>query len=85
MERKARITSKGQVTIPKAVRQALRITEGDSLIFEVKGDEVRVRAAREPVSFADYAGAWRDGEGMSWAEVNDYVRDLRGHDDGEEG
>ncbi len=84
MEQKARITSKGQVTIPKAVRRALGITEGDSLLFEVEGDDVRVRAAREPVSFADYAGAWREGEGMNWDEVNDYVRDLRGHDDGEE-
>ena len=84
MEQKARITNKGQVTIPNAVRQALGITEGGSLLFEVKGDEVRVRAARQPVSFADYARAWCDGEGMSWDEVNDYVRDLRGHDDGEE-
>ena len=76
--------SKGQVTIPKAVRQILGITKGDILLFEVRGDEVRVRVARKSVSFADYAGAWRDGEGMSWAKVNDYVRDLRGHDDGEE-
>ena len=85
MEQKARITSKGQVTIPKAVRDALGLKEGDSLLFEVKGDEVRVRAFRSPVSFADYAGAWSEGDGMSWDEVNDYVRDLRGHDDGEGG
>ena len=44
--------------------------------------EVRVHAARRPVSFADYAGAWREGEGMSWDEVNEYVRDLRGRDEG---
>jgi antitoxin PrlF len=79
MEQKARITSKGQVTIPKAVREALGIKERDSLLFELEGDEVRVHAAGRPVSFADYAGAWC--EGMSWDEVNDYVTDLRGHDD----
>lgn len=84
MKRKARITSKGQVMIPKAVRQVLGITEGDSLIFEVEGKDVRIRAAREPVSFEDYAGAWREGEGMIWDEVNDHLRDLRGHEDGEE-
>ncbi len=42
-------------------------------------DEGRVE--KEPVSFADYAGAWREGKGMSWEEVNDYVRWLRGHKD----
>ncbi len=42
-----------------------------------------VTSKREAGSFADYAGIWREGEGMSWEEVNAYVRDLRGHDDGQ--
>ncbi len=86
MEQKARVTSKGQITIPKAVRRALGIREGDSLVFEIEDGEARVHALRKPVSFADYEGAWREGKGMSWEEVNAYVRDLRGHDDdGREG
>lgn len=32
------VTKKGQVTIPKPVRDRLQIREGDSLHFEVKGD-----------------------------------------------
>lgn len=32
------ITKKGQVTIPKHFRDNLHIKEGDSLIFEMKGD-----------------------------------------------
>lgn len=32
------ITKKGQVTIPKPFRETLRIKEGDSLLFEMKGD-----------------------------------------------
>jgi len=35
---KAKITFKGQVTIPKEVRDALRIGEGDSIIFRVEKD-----------------------------------------------
>lgn len=79
----ARITSKGQLTIPKEVRRALGVRAGDSLLFEIgdDSDEVRVRVARQPVSFADYAGVWREGKGMSAGEVNSYVRDLRGHED----
>ena len=81
MEQKARVTSKGQLTIPAGVRRTLGIREGDSLVFEVEGDEMRVRVARKPVSFADYAGIWREGEGLSLEEVNERVRDLRGHEE----
>ena len=82
MKMTARITSKGQLTIPKEVRRALGVRAGDSLLFEIGDDsgEVRVRVARKPVSFADYAGIWREGKGMSTEEVNSYVRDLRGHE-----
>lgn len=44
MER-ARITSKGQVTIPKEVRRALDLKRGDYLVFELprgKASSVRV-------------------------------------------
>jgi antitoxin PrlF len=33
----ARVTTKGQVTIPAEVRKALNIGEGDELLFEVVG------------------------------------------------
>lgn len=83
MKSRAKITSKGQLTIPKEVRRALGIRRGDSLLFELGDGEVRVRVAREPVSFAKYVGIWREGEaegGMSVREVNDHVRELRGHE-----
>ena len=83
MELKAKVTSKGQLTIPKEVRRALGVREGDSLLFEVDEDDeqVRVRVERKPVSFADYEGAWREGKVMSLAEVDEYMRELRGYDD----
>jgi AbrB family looped-hinge helix DNA binding protein len=87
VELKARVTSKGQLTIPKEVRKALGVREGDSLLFEINdGGEVTVRVVRKPVSFADYAGAWLEEDesvgGMSIEDVNAYVRELRGHDGG---
>ena len=81
MELRARVTSKGQLTVPKEVRRALGIRKGDSLIFEIEDGEARVRVDRQPVSFADYEGAWREGKGMSWEEVNASIRDMRGHSD----
>lgn len=43
----AKITSKGQVTIPKAVRSRMAVREGDRLAFEFDGDgAVRMRPLR---------------------------------------
>ena len=85
MALRARITSKGQPTIPKEVRRALGVRKGDSLLFEVDDGEVRVRVVKEPVSFAEYVGIWREEgaveEGLSVGEVNDHVRELRGHEE----
>ena len=53
MDAAAKVTSKGQVTIPKAVRDALGIKAGDELIFRVEGN--RAVLARTP-DFLDLAG-----------------------------
>ena len=41
----AKVTSKGQVTVPKEVRERLHLNPGDTLAFEVEGDAARVRKA----------------------------------------
>lgn len=81
MRREARVTSKGQVTIPKEVRRALRIREGDTLIFETAEGGVYLRLRQPEDVFAEYEGAWREGEGQSAEEINDWLRGLRGHED----
>jgi AbrB family looped-hinge helix DNA binding protein len=53
MDTAAKVTSKGQVTLPKAVRDALGINPGDSIAFRVHGD--RAVLARTP-DFLDLAG-----------------------------
>lgn len=46
----ATVTSKGQVTLPKKVREVLRIRAGDRIEFVVDDDgEVRVSARRNDV------------------------------------
>lgn len=39
----ATLTTKGQVTVPKAVRDALGLREGDRLSWELEDGSVRVR------------------------------------------
>jgi AbrB family looped-hinge helix DNA binding protein len=40
----ATLTAKGQVTVPKAVRDALGLQKGDQLSWELEDGSVRVRA-----------------------------------------
>jgi AbrB family looped-hinge helix DNA binding protein len=49
-----KITRKGQVTIPKKIRERLKAT---AVYFDVVNDEVVVRAVRDAAgSLSDYAG-----------------------------
>ena len=66
---KATVTSKGQVTIPKAVRAALQLEPGDRLLFRVHSD--RAVLAKLP-DFLDLAGTVEtppEVRGMSWDEI----------------
>lgn len=43
---KSTLTSKGQLTIPKEVRDLLNLKPGDEFSFEVEGDVVHLRVQR---------------------------------------
>ena len=46
----SRITSKAQTTIPRAVREALRVRKGDELAYKIERDRVIItKAARTSV------------------------------------
>ncbi len=40
------ITSKGQTTLPKAVREALSVQAGDRIRYVIEGSEVRILPVR---------------------------------------
>lgn len=43
---RAKITSKGQITLPKSIRERLRVVPGDRVVFRISGDgSVRLEAA----------------------------------------
>jgi AbrB family looped-hinge helix DNA binding protein len=77
---KAKITSKGQLTLPAAVRKTLGVGPGDTLTFEVTEDEIRVVREREPGVFGKWAGRYRVGKGQSAAEIDRSIRELRGRE-----
>lgn len=55
MDVAAKMSSKGQITVPKAVRDALGIHAGDDVVFRVEGD--RAVLARTP-EFLSLAGSF---------------------------
>jgi antitoxin PrlF len=42
----SKITSKAQTTIPQSVRLALRLTEGDEVVYQIEGDRAIITKAR---------------------------------------
>lgn len=77
MDTAARVSSKGQVTVPKAVRDALGIKEGDEIVFRVQGN--RAVLARTP-DFLSLAGTIRvpaAKRNAAWDEVIRRTRTAR--------
>ena len=40
--KEAILSSKGQITVPKAIREILHVDNGDSLVFYIEDNEVKI-------------------------------------------
>jgi AbrB family looped-hinge helix DNA binding protein len=78
MKEAARITSKGQITVPHEIRHALGVRPGDKLLFERDSDGVRVRSVRAKSPFEKYRGIGTPGIAHGKNAVVRWVRELRG-------
>ena len=61
------ISSKGQTTVPVAIRRSLDLHPGDAIAYEVDGDKVRIhKASRIDLEWARALQRtqteWQDGE-----------------------
>lgn len=74
MEIAAKMSSKGQITVPKAVRDALGIGEGDNVVFRVEGN--RAILARTP-DFLSLAGTIKVPAARRNAAWDDVIRKTR--------
>lgn len=62
------VTRKGQTTVPRKVRKALRIKPGDTLEYVVEGDHATIRVHPGAGSLKG-ALASEKGKGMTFAEI----------------
>jgi len=77
MDVAAKMTSKGQVTVPKVVRDALGIEAGDEVVFRVDGN--RAVLAKTP-DFLDLANSIKvpaAKRSVAWNEVMRRTRTAR--------
>ena len=72
----ARVTSKGQVTIPKKVREKLGVHPGEDVGFEEKNGLIYIRKTVKKSPFDKWVGRLRQLEGQ---RSDDLVKELRGH------
>lgn len=43
----SKLTSKARTTIPQPIRAALRVRQGDELVYDIQGDRVALSRARQ--------------------------------------
>lgn len=71
----AKVTSKGQITIPKKVREKLGVHPGEDVGFEEKGGVVVMKKAVTRSPFDKWVGTLRHQKGK---KTDDILKDLRG-------
>jgi antitoxin PrlF len=78
----AKITTKGQVTVPLELRKHLKIQEGDYILFEKKGSKVEMKKLAPSNDFEEFAKPIRERfqkERISPEDVEAAIRWARGH------
>lgn len=77
MDVAARVTSKGQVTVPKEVREALGIKEGDQIVFRVEEHRAVVARTADLLELAGAVDVPATKRGVGWDEVRRSARQAR--------
>jgi len=74
---KATVSSKGQIAIPKAVRERLNLTAGTEVVLDVQGETLILkRLVREFPDWRTMRGMARGGESLTQALVDEHAAEL---------
>ncbi len=77
MDVSARLSSKGQLTVPRAVREALSLEEGDEVIFRVEGGRAVLARSPDLLTLAGSVSVPAAKRGTPWREVLRQTRRAR--------
>ncbi len=77
MEAAAKVSSKGQVTVPKAVRDALGISEGDEILFRIEGNRAILARTADFLDLAGSVSVPATKRNVAWDEIVRRTRSER--------
>lgn len=77
MDVTAKLSSKGQLTVPKAVRDALGLEQGDTVVFRVEGNRAVLARTPDFLSLAGSIDVPAGRRNAAWADVIDATRRER--------
>lgn len=83
----ARITTKGQLTVPLELRKVLNVKEGDYILFEKKGSRVEIKKMLPPNDFETFAKPIRERfqkEGITPDDIEAAIAWARGETENED-
>jgi len=80
---RAKVTSKGQITVPVEVRRSLGIKPGDHLRFEQQSNGIRLVRDNDENVFEKWRGIGTGFpiRGKGKKAIVAFFREMRGHDD----
>jgi AbrB family looped-hinge helix DNA binding protein len=77
MDVAAKLSSKGQLTVPKVVRDALGLEEGDDVVFHVEGRRAVLARTPDFLSLAGSVAVPAAKRNVAWDEVIRKTRSSR--------
>jgi len=69
MDVAARLTSKGQITIPKTVRDTLELEPGDQVVFRLEGGRAILARTKDFLELAGTVTVPAEKRGAAWDDI----------------
>ena len=76
------VSSKGQIVLPKPIRNSLSLVAGARLMVLCDGENILLKPIRKPDisefrAMMDQAASWASESGMTEADIDDAIREVR--------
>ncbi|HET6998726.1 MAG TPA: AbrB/MazE/SpoVT family DNA-binding domain-containing protein [Solirubrobacterales bacterium] len=77
MDIAAKLTSKGQITVPKAVRDTLALKPGDQVLFRVEDNRAIIARTKDFLELAGSVAVPSNRKGRDWDDIRRETRSAR--------